>query len=604
MTILCNDNTYVIYYTDSRKGTISVSKRSLLTNVLDVALVGKNRLNYGEAFDENMLHMLENFAVPENASFPGNPDLTQTFGTTLQNPTEGQLWYNTTKKRLYILNKFDIWLPIGNNDDVGGSSGTIAHGATIPLPVSAITGSSFSYAECSWNVSPWYFPGQIDYMECFTDSNGVVSAQYKLHGSDTLTPGFANYQIIGIRNNINHGFNTPIGPSGTLPATPTSTPTPTPSRTATTPTPTPTVTPTISITPTQTPTPTPSPGIEYYLFSSFNPGSSIGNIGYGAATATGFANSSTIATSDYMKGQLVSDGVNIFAPFYNNGLTIYQRTSGALTLTHTISLDSGFKLLNVALSGTGSSYKFVTVLQDASVPANVKVVIYNATVSGASFVATRLGEIDLVNNGYNNGTSIDYSSSVCFHKGYIFAMTTPGTIFAYNTSGTLLDSFILTAGHNAGITSDGTYMYVQTGYDNIGAKNPRYILTFNTNSLKIATALILNGDGDLGVTFGSGFLFTGFNGAEIIARTWDGIALSPAIAQVPFEVPTYGYHFVYSTTNGRLYNPLDFNLVDSKAYSWNGATFTSLYSFRPESDVSKQICALTLGYVIDSTMAP
>ena len=210
MTIFCNDNTYVIYYTDSRKGSITIPKRSLLTTTLDVALVGKNRLNYGEAFDENMLHLLENFAVTESGTFPNNPDQNKTVGTVLQNPTEGQLWYNLTRKRLYVSDALGVWMPLANNDDYGGSSGVIAHGAQIPLPLSAVTGTAFSRSECAWNVSPWYFPDQIDYMECFTDNNGVVTARFKLHGSSTFTPGYANYQIIGIKGNINLGINSPI----------------------------------------------------------------------------------------------------------------------------------------------------------------------------------------------------------------------------------------------------------------------------------------------------------------------------------------------------------------------------------------------------------
>lgn len=604
MTILCNDNTYVIYYTDSRKGTISVSKRSILTDQLDIALVGKNRLNYGEAFDENMLHLLENFAAPENSSSPGTPDTSRTIGTVLQNPTEGQLWYNLDRKRLYVLNGVGIWLPLGNNDDIGGSSGVIAHGAQIPLPVSAITGSAFTYAECSWNVSPWYFPDQIDAMVCSTDNNGVVTAQYKLHGGSTFTPGYANYQIIGIRNNINRGFNTPIGPSGTLPPTQTPTPTPSPTKTPTTPTPTPSVTPTPSITPTQTPTPTPSPGIESYIFASFNPGTNIGNIGIGSATGSGAVTSTTLTTSDYIKGKISTDGINIFAPFYNQGLQIYQKTAGNLTATHNIALTTGYKLVDVALQGTGlTDYRFAILEQDNSVPANINVRIYRAFVTNSAWFATLNSTISLTNSGYNNGSTIDYGSGICFHRGYIFVLTNPGTVRAYDINGNLLDTYLLTAGHNAGITSDGTYMYVQTGYDNIAAKNPRYILTFNTNSLKISTALVASGDGDLGVAVGSGFLFTGYNGSQIIARSWDGIALSPTIASVVSEVPTYNYHFAYSTTNGRLYNPLDFNLANSAVYNWNGSTFTQLYSFRPESDTNKQICGFLLAYVLDSTLA-
>jgi hypothetical protein len=346
MTILCNDNTYVIYYTDSRKGTISISKRSILTDALDVALVGKNRLNYGEAFDENLLHLLENFAAPEDSSIPGTPDITKTVGTVLQNPTEGQMWYNLSRKRLYVLNHVGIWLPLGNNDDVGGSSGVIAHGASIPLPVSAITGSAFSRAECSWNVSPWYFPDQIDAMVCSTDNNGCgyvlcinCTEALTLHRglqiikllvSEVISTKVSILQLVHQAHCHQLQLNTP---------------TPTPTHTPLTPTPTPTITPTISITPTQTPTPTPSPGIEYYLFSSFNPGNNTGNLGIGSATGAGYSNSSTVAVTDFVKGKIVTDGVNVLVPFYNQGLKVFQKTSGALNLTHILALPRDISLL-------------------------------------------------------------------------------------------------------------------------------------------------------------------------------------------------------------------------------------------------------------------
>lgn len=600
MTILCNDNTYVIYYTDSRKGTIQIPKRSIISNVLDITFVGKNRLNYGEAFDENMLHLLEHFAAPESATNPNNPDTDVTFGTLLENPTEGQMWYNITRKRLYVLNNVGIWLPLSNNDDFGGNSGVILNGQQIPLPISTITGQAFTYAECSWNVSPFYFPNQIDYMECFTNSTGVVTARYKLHGSGTLTPGYANYQIFGIKGNINQGFNTPIGPSGTLPPTPTQTPTPTASHTPVTPTPTPSITPTMSLTPTVTPTPTPSPGIEYYMYSSFNSIGGTGNLGIGTATNVSFANSSVIPVTDYVMGRISTDGVNIYVPFYNQGLKIYQKISGVLTQIDFIALDAGFKLLDASISDKGKDhYLLTTLMQDAANPANVRCKIYSITLNHASWHFLLTGVINTTNTGFGS----DFSSSMVIHKGYIMIMKTPGTLYAYSQTGTLLDTYILTSGHNHNITTDDTYMYIQTGYDNPAAKNPRYILTFNTNTLKFATTLILTNDGDLGVASGAGYLFTGFSGTEIIARGWDGIVLSPPLDSVQFEVPTYGYHFAYSNANARLYNPLDQNLAFSSAYGWNGTSFTTLYSFRPEADAAKTMCAFTLGFVTDSTVA-
>ena len=58
--INCSDNTYYIYYTDASSGAIAIpiAKSSLIQDI-DVTLVGKTRLEYGEVFNENMLHLLE-----------------------------------------------------------------------------------------------------------------------------------------------------------------------------------------------------------------------------------------------------------------------------------------------------------------------------------------------------------------------------------------------------------------------------------------------------------------------------------------------------------------------------------------------------------------
>lgn len=52
----------------------------------DLTLVGKNASSYGEAFNENFVHLLENFA---NTSAPNNP-------------IQGQLWFDTSENRLKI----------------------------------------------------------------------------------------------------------------------------------------------------------------------------------------------------------------------------------------------------------------------------------------------------------------------------------------------------------------------------------------------------------------------------------------------------------------------------------------------------------------------
>lgn len=271
----CSDNSYVIYYTNLDQGTIQIQKSALITDELDIALIGKTRLEYGEIFNENIVHVLEHFACPEQIGNPGNPDLNQAFGNLLENPTIGQIWYNKTQNKPFVYIGNGEWRGTSELSDVGGNSGVLAHGQFLPLPISQ-DGYNFTLSECSWTVSPFHVPSEIDFMHCFTDPTAKVTMQYRLEGTLPLVDGFANYQIIGIRNNTNRGTidcqssqaptSTPLNsatptptPTPTVTFTPTITPTVTVTATATiTPTPTMSATPGASLTPTPTETPNPS----------------------------------------------------------------------------------------------------------------------------------------------------------------------------------------------------------------------------------------------------------------------------------------------------------------------------------------------------------
>ena len=76
---------YIINKTD---GTVltEVVDGSIDQVTTDITLVGKNATTYGELFNENFVHILENFA---NTSQPNNP-------------IEGQLWYDTSEARLKV----------------------------------------------------------------------------------------------------------------------------------------------------------------------------------------------------------------------------------------------------------------------------------------------------------------------------------------------------------------------------------------------------------------------------------------------------------------------------------------------------------------------
>lgn len=76
---------YTIDYSTSSKTAIVVNDGTVDTTT-SLSLIGKNYTNFGELLNEDLLHLLENFA---NTSAPSNP-------------TEGQLWYDTTNSILKL----------------------------------------------------------------------------------------------------------------------------------------------------------------------------------------------------------------------------------------------------------------------------------------------------------------------------------------------------------------------------------------------------------------------------------------------------------------------------------------------------------------------
>jgi hypothetical protein len=250
---------YNVRYTDTSKNPIVIGEGTKDDSTLDVTLFGRIDLEYGEELNEDMLHVLERFACPQDsASTPTNtfPDYVIN-GNTLLHPTPGQLWFNSTVKKVFVWNGV-TWETLRTQGSVAANWGQILDGELMPRPVNPANGYVYGYNECIWAVSPATYPSAFTYMACTTDNNGRVSMRYRSYGDNVMTSGLANYLIIAIAGNVNTGLInvTPATPyvSQTPTPTPTASVTPTPSIT-----PTHTATPTATITPTRTPVPSPTP---------------------------------------------------------------------------------------------------------------------------------------------------------------------------------------------------------------------------------------------------------------------------------------------------------------------------------------------------------
>ena len=105
---------YTIDFSQSSKTAIVVNDGTIDTST-SIGLIGKNYTRFGEILNENMLHIMENFA---NANAPSNP-------------TEGMLWYDTANSQLKIYDN-GVWsvilsgagttkIEFRNRKDTGGN---------------------------------------------------------------------------------------------------------------------------------------------------------------------------------------------------------------------------------------------------------------------------------------------------------------------------------------------------------------------------------------------------------------------------------------------------------------------------------------------------
>lgn len=212
---------YSVKHTDPNKGLITIQDSSEDMST-DIVLFGRKRLEYGQAMNSNLLHILENFACQAKSIFEEFPDVDQAFtiGDTakklLSTPIDGQLWYNKTINRLYVYdaNRM-LWNRLASQGDIAISSGTILNHEIVPIPESD-GGDPFDHLDCVWIVSANNLPAGFESVICVSDPmTREVTSEYTVGGSTFSTP--ADYFIVAIRGNINMGAMPDILDGGDTP---------------------------------------------------------------------------------------------------------------------------------------------------------------------------------------------------------------------------------------------------------------------------------------------------------------------------------------------------------------------------------------------------
>lgn len=93
-------DTYLVQHADTTVPSITIQPGTVdgpgqLNQNTDLLLPGQGLLLYGQMLDQDLLHLLENFASPQIG--PGTPS-----ASVIAQPQLGQLWFNKTDQHLYV----------------------------------------------------------------------------------------------------------------------------------------------------------------------------------------------------------------------------------------------------------------------------------------------------------------------------------------------------------------------------------------------------------------------------------------------------------------------------------------------------------------------
>lgn len=185
---------YNIPYTDSNKPSISVPRRIFIDDIVDITLIGKRTLEYGQVFNENLLHLMEHFACDSDPDNLHMPNSSSKLASVLENPVNGQLWYSKNTGCLFVWVSTE-WKSFNKYNTVKGNSGFIYDGEYIPMPLDD-NGVPFDISDCAISIAPILMVENIEAFRCTVDNSGYVTSKYTPVGGAERS-GHATFIVVG-----------------------------------------------------------------------------------------------------------------------------------------------------------------------------------------------------------------------------------------------------------------------------------------------------------------------------------------------------------------------------------------------------------------------
>jgi microcystin-dependent protein len=202
--------TYQVNYTETTnpaKTPITVADQTLNSQT-SLTFVGKNYAGYAPILATDLLHLLENFASPMNASGTGPAN------ATLTNPVQGQLWYDNTNNLLKVYDG-TTWNAAGSIKKAT-TAPLVANSSAGDLWVNTVSSQLYLFSGSNWLlVGPQFSQGTLTgpNVETIIDTSNISHNVVSLYSNnyriaiiskDSFTP---KSTIAGFTTGISEGIN-------------------------------------------------------------------------------------------------------------------------------------------------------------------------------------------------------------------------------------------------------------------------------------------------------------------------------------------------------------------------------------------------------------